>query len=241
MADSTQQKLSRVRPPRVQITYDVETGDAIEKKQLPFVIGIMADLSGDKVNAIPLAERPFVEIDRDNFAAVMAQLNPTRSVTVAGTQGDETVTYDLNFSSLEGFRPDKLVDKLVTSDNGQDGVKMLWERRNRLRDLLTKLDGNDPFLQKLQEASSTTALLDDLRTKAEALKAPGAQTPVPTQPSPAAPEQPVPGAPVAPDPVPPPVEATSVAQAPPAPVADTPNPEAEPGPTDPPADGEPKP
>ena len=98
MSESTQHRLSRVRPPRVQITYDVETGGAIEKKELPFVIGILADLSKKAVPAgvVPgegentaLQERPFVEIDRDNFAAVMAQMKPTlKDLEVADVRGD---------------------------------------------------------------------------------------------------------------------------------------------------------
>src|SRR3954470_1114647 len=82
IAESKQHWLDRNRPPRVQITYDVEIGDAIVKKELPFIVGIMADLSG-KANGKPvpnpksLRERKFVEIDRDNFNAVLAAINPS--------------------------------------------------------------------------------------------------------------------------------------------------------------------
>lgn len=179
MADGTQQKLSRVRPPRVQITYDVEIGDAIEKKELPFVIGILADLSGDKTNAIPLQERPFVEIDRDNFAAVMAQLSPTLQLQVndaraeppkadetGGTAAEEPAkaVFNLTFTKLEDFQPDKLVEKLINDDTNP-GISTLWKRRNQLRDMLTKLDGNDPLLGKLTDASRSQKLLEDLGAK----------------------------------------------------------------------------
>src|SRR5882762_3154494 len=143
MSESTQQKLSRVRPPRVQITYDVETGGAIEKKPLAFVVGIMADLSRQAVSDnAPLQDRPFVEIDRDNFAAVMAQLKPKLTVKVANPDSeDDPFVYPLEFASLDDFGPAALVKKLGSED--EDGtITALWKRRQALRDMLTKLDGN---------------------------------------------------------------------------------------------------
>ena len=83
MADSLQKWVGRNRPPRVQITYDVEIGDAIEKKELPFVVGLLADLSGDQVDSQPkLRDRRFVEIDRDNFNEVMAKISPKVGVKI---------------------------------------------------------------------------------------------------------------------------------------------------------------
>ena len=83
MADSLQKWVGRNRPPRVQITYDVEIGDAIEKKELPFVVGLLADLSGDQVDAKPkLRDRRFVEIDRDNFNEVMVKISPKVGVKI---------------------------------------------------------------------------------------------------------------------------------------------------------------
>ncbi|KAK3172160.1 hypothetical protein Dsin_033167 [Dipteronia sinensis] len=143
MADSTQHKIGRNRPPRVQITYDVEIGNAIEKVEIPFVVGIMADLSGRGANgrneevALKDKSRSFVEIDRDNFTDVMAKLSPAMT-----WDGD-----DLAFRSLDDFRPDELVKRIGS-------LKELQEQRSALRDILTKLDSND-------------ALHDELKTRVE--------------------------------------------------------------------------
>src|ERR671915_553383 len=99
MAESTQHKLDKIRPPRVQITYDVEIGDAIVKKELPFIVGILADLSGTAEKK-PLRERRFVEIDRDNFNDIMASIGPKATI-----KGQEFV-----FSKIEDFNPASLIE-----------------------------------------------------------------------------------------------------------------------------------
>jgi len=126
--DSTQHWIGRNRPPRVQITYDLETGGADVKKELPLVVGIIADLAGPDAedNAAAFKERKFIEIDRDNFNDVLAKIGPT--VTVGG------VTY--KFTKLDDFRPEAIVKQ------NEDLSKLLVKRRN-LNDLLAKLDGND--------------------------------------------------------------------------------------------------
>jgi type VI secretion system protein ImpB len=138
MAESTQHKLDRVRPPRVQITYDVEIGGAIQKKELPLVVGIMSDLTGATINATPLKDRKFVEIDRDNFNDVMKSIAPTVSVSVE-SRIDKTASslpVTLSFQTIEDFNPANLVEQV-------DGLRKLLASRRRLNDLLAKLDGND--------------------------------------------------------------------------------------------------
>ncbi|NYT43203.1 type VI secretion system contractile sheath small subunit [Sphingomonas sp. R-74633] len=152
MADSTQHKIDRNRPPRVQITYDVETGGAIEKVEIPFVVGIMADLSGvgsaDRYDGVPLKDkaRGFVEIDRDNFGEVMAKIAP--GLTVQGAlddQGQLDADGVLTFKSLDDFNPASLVKRIK-------GLKDLYTQRSALRDILTKIDSNDELHAKLKIA-----------------------------------------------------------------------------------------
>ncbi len=159
MAESTQHKLDRVRPPRVQITYDVEIGNAIEKKELPLVVGILADLSGHP--AAPLAklsDRRFVEIDRDNFNEVLASTAPRLAVHVDNSiSGDGSkLNVELKFSHFDDFDPVNLV-KQVTP------LRRLFEARQRLRDLLTKLDGNDDLDKLLQEVVANTEGLQEIK------------------------------------------------------------------------------
>jgi type VI secretion system protein ImpB len=145
MADSIQHKIGRNRPPRVQITYDVEVGDAIEKAEIPFVVGIMADLSGlgDKKHKVPLKDkdRPFVEIDRDNFTDVMAKVAPKLAVSGAlDHEGNRTSDGCLVFKSPEDFGPEALIARVKK-------LKDLQAERAALRDVLTKLDSNDEFYE----------------------------------------------------------------------------------------------
>src|SRR4029450_7137033 len=139
MAESLQHKLDRVRTPRVQITYDVETAGAIQKKELPFVVGILADLSGKPAQAPrPLKERKFVEIDRDNFNAVMASIGPRLQMDVPNTltAAGGSIPVELNFKHIDDFEPLKLIEQI-------EALRRLLEVRTRLSDLLVKLDGNE--------------------------------------------------------------------------------------------------
>jgi type VI secretion system protein ImpB len=147
MPESTQKKLSRIRPPRVQITYDVEIGDAIQMKELPFVAGVMADLSGAPAEALPkLKDRKFVEIDRDNFNDVLASCAPRLALRVDNRLGkdDTKLNVELKFRSIDDFNPAAVVKQI-------EPLNKLFEARQRLMDLLAKLDGNDKLDALLQE------------------------------------------------------------------------------------------
>lgn len=159
-AESTQHKLDRVRPPRVQITYDVEIGDAIEKKELPLVVGILADLAGKPAEPLPpLKQRRFTEIDRDNFNDIMGSIRPRLAFQVPNrlTEEESKINVELNFSSLDDFDPASLVHQV-------EPLRKLVEARQRLSDLLTKLDGNDDLDRLLQEVVINTEGLKELRT-----------------------------------------------------------------------------
>ncbi|HBP5607734.1 TPA: type VI secretion system contractile sheath small subunit [Pseudomonas aeruginosa] len=176
MAESTQHKLDRVRPPRVQITYDVEIGNAIEKKELPLVIGILADLSG-KPDTPPakLVERRFVDIDRDNFNEILSSISPRATLQVDNTiSGDDSkLNVELRFNHIEDFDPVNLVKQVVP-------LRRLFEARQRLRDLLTKLDGNDDLDQLLQDVVANTEGLQEIkaaRPEAEAAPAGDSEPP----------------------------------------------------------------
>lgn len=176
MAESTQHKLDRVRPPRVQITYDVEIGNAIEKKELPLVVGILADLSG-KPDTSPakLVERRFVDIDRDNFNEILSSISPRATLQVDNTiSGDDSkLNVELRFNHIEDFDPVNLVKQVVP-------LRRLFEARQRLRDLLTKLDGNDDLDQLLQDVVANTEGLQEIkaaRPEAEAAPAGDSEPP----------------------------------------------------------------
>ncbi|MGU2503808.1 type VI secretion system contractile sheath small subunit [Pseudomonas aeruginosa] len=176
MAESTQHKLDRVRPPRVQITYDVEIGNAIEKKELPLVVGILADLSG-KPDTPPakLVERRFVDIDRDNFNEILSSISPRATLQVDNTiSGDDSkLNVELRFNHIEDFDPVNLVKQVVP-------LRRLFEARQRLRDLLTKLDGNDDLDQLLQDVVANTEGLQEVkaaRPEAEAAPAGDSEPP----------------------------------------------------------------
>jgi len=164
MADSTQQKLNRIRPPRVQITYDVETGGADVKKQLPFVVGIISDLSGKPENPLPpLKERKFVEIDRDNLNDVMASIQPRLALRVKNRldeESDSWMNVELKFNKIDDFHPAQLVKQI-------EPLRKLYEARVRLTDLLAKLDGNDDLEKLLQDIVNNTEGLQEIRHQVE--------------------------------------------------------------------------
>lgn len=153
MADSTQQKLSRVRPPRVQITYDVENGGTVDKKELPFIVGIMADLSGKPATPLPpVKDRKFVEIDSDNFNEVLSAATPRLALRVPNKlvkDSDEQLAVELTFSHLDDFSPVEVMGQVPA-------LKALLDARKRLRDLLTKLDGNDELDSLLNQVVRNT-------------------------------------------------------------------------------------
>lgn len=160
MSESTQHKLDRIRPPRVQITYDVEIGDAIEMKELPFVGGILADLSGQPAEPLPkLKDRKFVEIDRDNFNEVMAACKPRLTFQVDNKLSDDDSKFnlELNFRNMDDFDPVNVLKQV-------EPLRKLYDARQRLSDLLTKLDGNDELDQLLQDVVASTESLQELKT-----------------------------------------------------------------------------
>jgi type VI secretion system protein ImpB len=193
MAESTQQILSRVRPPRVQITYDVEIGGAIEKKQLPFIVGVIADLSGQPAEPLPkVKDRKFVEIDRDNFDDVLAAATPRLAFRVPNKlkpDANEMLNVELKFKSMDDFGPVAVVQQI-------EPLRKLYEARNRLRDLLTKLDGNDELDAILREVVASTEEQTKLRSELGATEASGdGAAPAAAAVSPPAPDAPAPGAP----------------------------------------------
>lgn len=137
--ESIQHKIDRVRPPRVQITYDVEVGGAIELKELPFVVGVMGDFVGKPEDPLPpIKNRKFVEIDPDNFNQVMAGMKPRVAYSVDNKMQDDgsKVGVDLKFNNIEDFEPDNVVQQV-------EPLRKLVEARQKLSDLRSKMDGND--------------------------------------------------------------------------------------------------
>lgn len=159
MAESTQHRLDRVRPPRVQITYDVEVGDATQKKELPFIVGVLADLAGQPAQALPkVKDRKFVEIDRDNFNDVLASIGPRAAFRVDNKLASDgsKINVELKFSHIDDFNPTNVVKQI-------EPLRKLLEARQRLTDLLGKLDGNDKLDELLQEVVSNSDGLKELK------------------------------------------------------------------------------
>ena len=158
MADSLQKWVGRNRPPRVQITYDVEIGDAMEKRELPLVVGVMADLMGKPASAPPkLKDRRFVEIDRDNFDEIMTKIGPRLDMSVPDTmKGEGNLKIELNFKQFADFHPEAVVQQVPR-------LQKLLEARLELRDLLAKLDGNDDLGGLLASVVGNTDGLKQLR------------------------------------------------------------------------------
>ena len=148
--ESLQHKLDRVRPPRVQITYDVEVGGAIELKELPFVVGVLGDFVGKPEEALPaLKNRKFVEIDPDNFNQVMAGMKPRLSFSTDNKLQDDgsKMGVELKFNSIEDFEPDNVAQQV-------EPLRKLVEARRKLSDLRSKMDGNDKLETMLNDVIS---------------------------------------------------------------------------------------
>ncbi len=168
MSESLQHKLDRVRRPRVQITYDVETGGAMEKKELPFVVGAMADLSGMPSGPQKaLRDRKFVPIDRDNFNDVLEKAAPRLAFKVNNTlSGDDSkLPVELNFKSMDDFEPAKVAEQVPA-------LKELLDMRGSLSELLGKMEGNDKLDQLLADvlanSENAKSLADELGVGAAA-------------------------------------------------------------------------
>ena len=160
--ESTQKRLQKVRPPRVQLTYDVEKGDAIEQKELPFVVGVVGDFSAQSEAELPrLKDLKFVNIDVDNFDDVMRGLAPRAAYRVKNRLTEEGGTFgvDMSFNSIEDFRPEAVVQKV-------DPLRELLEIRTKLADLRNKLAGNDKLEDLLGDVLSNTEKLHQLTGEA---------------------------------------------------------------------------
>ncbi len=156
--DSIQKRLQKVRPPRVQLTYDVEKGDAIEQKELPFVVGVLGDFSGNPEQ--PLAkvkDRRFVNVDLDNFDEVMEGMAPRAVYRVANRISDEGGEFavELKFNSIEDFRPEAVVQQV-------EPLRKLLESRTKLADLRNKLAGNEKLEDLLTDVLNSTERLKQL-------------------------------------------------------------------------------
>ena len=153
MAESQQKKLDRVRRPRVQITYEVETNGAMEKKELPFVVGVLADLSAaTKTPLKPLKDRKFTNIDRDNINDVLAGAPPRVAMKVDNKltgEGDTKMAVELNFKHLDDFEPTKVAEQVPA-------LKELLEMRQKLTYLQSKMEGNDKVEELLADVLANT-------------------------------------------------------------------------------------
>ena len=139
LSQSIHSKLSRVRKPRVHITYDVETEGAAIVRELPFVMGVMGDFSGDPTAPLqPMSERKFVQIDRDNFNDVMARMNPGLKLKVDNKLSEEggQMAVDLKFNAIEDFEPARVAQQVPA-------LRTLMETRAKLRDLMSKVDRSE--------------------------------------------------------------------------------------------------
>jgi type VI secretion system protein ImpB len=156
--ESIQKRLQKVRPPRVQMTYDVEVGDAIEKKELPFVVGVVGDFSGQsEIDKKKLRDRNFVNVDNDNFDEVLKGVEPRAAFRVANKISDQGGEFavDLKFKSMDDFRPESVVQQV-------EPLRKLLEARTKLADLRNKIAGNEKLEDILSDVLSSTEKLDAL-------------------------------------------------------------------------------
>ncbi|MEX0731275.1 MAG: type VI secretion system contractile sheath small subunit [Aquisalimonadaceae bacterium] len=155
---SIHDKLSRVRKPRVHISYEVETEGAMVEKELPFIVGVMGDFSGDATTPLkPLKDRRFVQIDRDNFNQVLASMTPGLQLKVKNTLLDDGSEFavDLTFRSIDDFEPGAVVSQVAP-------LKTLMDTRNRLRDLSTKADRSEELENIIERVLTNEADLSEL-------------------------------------------------------------------------------
>jgi type VI secretion system protein ImpB len=151
--ESTQHKLDRVRKPRVQITYDVEVNGAMQLKELPFVVGVLGDFSGKPDQPLPqMKDRKFVEVDRDNFDKVLAGMAPRLAFRVddrlSGKAGQQ-LNVQLKFQNMDDFSPENVVKQVAP-------MRKLLETRDKLKNLLNKMEGNDKLEAMLEDIIKNT-------------------------------------------------------------------------------------
>lgn len=170
---STQHKLDRVRPPRVHVTYDVEVGDAIELKELPFVMGVLGDFTGQPEASLPkLRERKFVEVTPDNFDNVLEGMKPHLAFSVENKLSEDPsagqLKVDLHFKSMEDFEPEQVARQVKP-------LKEMLDLRTKLSDLRGSLQGNDKLEELLLDAVSNTEKLGQLKGELEKGKSKGGE------------------------------------------------------------------
>jgi len=158
---SIHDKLERVRKPRVHISYQVETEGAVVEKELPFVLGVLGDFSGNPTEPLkPLKDRKFIQIDWDNFNDIMARMTPGLNLKVENTlkkDGSE-IAVQLKFRSMEDFEPGKVVQEV-------EPLRKMLETRDKLRDLLTKVDRSEDLENILDQVLQNTDKLKKLSTE----------------------------------------------------------------------------
>lgn len=161
--DSVQKKLQKVRPPRVQLTYDVEKGDAIEQKEIPFVVGVLGEFSGQPEQPLPrLKDRKFVNVDMDNFDEVLEGMAPRAVFRVPNKISDSGGEFavELKFKSIDDFRPESVVEQV-------EPLRKLLEARSKLADLRNKLAGNEKLEDLLTDVLANTEQLKQLKPSEE--------------------------------------------------------------------------
>jgi type VI secretion system protein ImpB len=166
MSASIHDKLNRVRKPRVHITYEVETEGAQIQRELPFVVGVMGDFSGDPTQPLrPLSDRKFIQIDRDNFNDVMARIGPGLNLKVDNKLADDgsQMGVQLKFNSIDDFEPGAVVNQVPA-------LKALLDTRNKLRDLMSKADRSEQLESLLEQVLQNQKELEALGTELGAAK-----------------------------------------------------------------------
>ncbi|MEZ5353921.1 MAG: type VI secretion system contractile sheath small subunit [Bryobacteraceae bacterium] len=159
--ESTQTKLSRVRPPRVQISYEVNVGDAIEIKEIPFVMGVLGDFTGHPTEPLEeLKKRKFVEVNPDNFNDVLAKMKPHLAYSVEDKLSDNPeaakLKVDLHFRSLDDFEPDAVAAQVPP-------LKKLLDLRRKLADLRGSLQTNEALDKELQDVINSMEKMEALK------------------------------------------------------------------------------
>lgn len=159
--ESVHAKLERVRPPRVHVTYNVEVGDAIELKEIPFVMGVMADFSGQPEEPLPkMRDRRFVEVTPDNFDSVLASMKPRVAFTVENKLSDDPnagkIGVDLRFSSIDDFEPESVVRQVKP-------LRDLIDLRTKLSDLRGTLQGNEKLEKLLHDVMGNTEKMQQIQ------------------------------------------------------------------------------
>ena len=166
MAESINAKLERVRAPRVHIKYEVETGGAIEMKELPFVMGVLGDFTGNPVEPLAkLKDRKFVEVTPDNFDDVLKSMKPHLNFTVDNLLSEDSnagkLAVDLKFESMDDFSPERVAQQV-------DPLRKLLELRQQLADLRGSLQGNDKLDEVIQASLSSEEARNKLKSEISA-------------------------------------------------------------------------